>query len=92
METHDEEGRIALINENKMYELLDLREDETTNLPAEVFDHWMDEQGINYDGAAIPTSDVIPSEMVILYDKNNPPMYNLLNRGVQDDSATICHQ
>jgi len=52
----------------------------------------MDEQGINYDGAAIPTSDVIPSEMVILYDKNNPPMYNLLNRGVQDDSATICHQ
>ena len=34
----------------------------------------MDEQGIDYDGAAIPTSDVIPSEMVISYDKNNPPM------------------
>ncbi|KAG2630668.1 hypothetical protein PVAP13_3KG542301, partial [Panicum virgatum] len=26
------------------------------------------------DGAAIPTSDTVPSEVVISYDKNNPPM------------------
>ena len=91
METHDEEGRFALISENQMCELLGLREEEHTIVPTEVFDRRMDEQG-DYDGAAIPTSDVIPSEMVISYDKNNPPMYNLLNRGVQDDSATICHQ
>jgi hypothetical protein len=29
---------------------------------------------IDYDGAAIPTSDVVPSEVLISYDKNNPPM------------------
>jgi len=71
--THDDEGRIALISENRMYELLGLREEEHTSVPAEVFDSRMDEQGDN-DGAAIPTSDAVPSEMVISYDKNNPPM------------------
>lgn len=25
-------------------------------------------------GAAIPTSDILPSETVISYDKNDPPM------------------
>ena len=69
METHDEEGRFALISENQMCELLGLREEEHTIVPTEVFDRRMD-----YDGAAISTSDVIPSEMVISYDKNNPPM------------------
>ena len=73
VETHDDEGRIALISENRMYELLGLREEEHTSVPAEVFDSRMDEQGDN-DGAAIPTSDDVPSEVVISYDKNNPPM------------------
>ena len=57
-----------------MYKLLDLREEDATNLLAELFDRWMDEHGLDYDGAGIPTSDAVPSEMVILYDKNNPPM------------------
>ena len=56
METHDEEGRIALMSENQIYKFLGLREEETTNVPA------------------IPTSDVIASEMVISYDNNNSPM------------------
>ena len=37
VETHDDEGRIALISENRMYELLGLRE-EHTNVPAEIFE------------------------------------------------------
>jgi hypothetical protein len=57
-----------------MYELLGLREEETTNIPIEIFDRRMDQQGFDYDGAAIPTSDAVPSEMVISYDKNNPPI------------------
>jgi hypothetical protein len=57
VETHDDEGRIALISENQMYELLGLREEETNIVPMEVFDRRMDEQGLDYDGAAIPTSD-----------------------------------
>ena len=32
------------------------------------------EIGQDTDGAAIPTSDVVPGEMVISYDKNNPSM------------------
>ena len=32
------------------------------------------ELGQNNDGAAIPTNDAIPGEMVISYDKNNPSM------------------
>jgi hypothetical protein len=34
----------------------------------------MDQQGLDYDGAAIPISDAVPSEVVISYDKNNPPI------------------
>ena len=73
VETHDEEGRIALISENQMCELLGVREKEHIIVPTEVFDRRMDEHG-DYDGAAIPTSDTVPSEVVISYDKNNPPM------------------
>ena len=32
------------------------------------------EIGQDTDGAAIPTSDAVPGEMVISYDKNNPSM------------------
>ena len=34
----------------------------------------MDEQGHDYDAAAILTRDAIPSEIMISYNKNNPPM------------------
>jgi hypothetical protein len=57
-----------------MYELLGLREEETTNVSIEIFDRRMDQQGLDYDGAAIPISDAVPSEVVISYDKNNPPI------------------
>jgi hypothetical protein len=39
------------MSENQMYELLGLREEETTNVQTEVFDRLMDEQGLDYDGA-----------------------------------------
>ena len=34
----------------------------------------MVEQSTDNDGAAIPVSDVIPNEVVITYDKDNPKM------------------
>ena len=80
VETHDDEGRIALMSENQICELLGLTEEDTTNIPAQSFDCRMDEQGHDNelgqdnDVAAIPTSDVILGEMVILYVKNNPSM------------------
>jgi hypothetical protein len=71
VETHDDEGRIELISEDHISELLGLRE-ETTVAPAHTFECQMDEQCV--DDADTPISDGIPSEMVISYDKNNPPM------------------
>ena len=67
METHDNEGRIGLVSEKLMCEILGLREEET-----HVDEGQMNEQGVDTEGAAIPTSDAIPSELVISYDKNNP--------------------
>jgi len=78
VETHDDEGRIALMSESQICELLGLTEEGTTNIPAQGFDCRMDEEGNDNeigqdtDGAAIPTSDAVPGEMVISYDKNNP--------------------
>lgn len=80
VETHDDEGRIALMSESQICELLGVIEEDTTNIPAQGFDCRMYEQGHdselgqNNDGAAIPTSDEVPGEMVISYDKNNPSM------------------
>jgi hypothetical protein len=71
VETHDDEGRIKLISEDHMCELLGLRE-ETTVVPTHTFECQMDEQCA--DGADTPITDDIPSDMVISYDKNNPPM------------------
>ena len=68
VETHDEEGRIAVMSENQMCELLGLSEEEARNIPAQGFERRMDEQGHddelgqNNDGAEIPTSDAIPGE------------------------------
>ncbi|CAN6274954.1 unnamed protein product [Urochloa humidicola] len=72
VETHDEEGRIALMSENQLCELLGFREEETTLVPAEEINCRMDEHCV--DGANIPISDALPSEMVISYDKDNPSM------------------
>lgn len=73
VETHDDEGRIDVISESQMCELLGLADKVTTNIPARRFDCRMDVEG-DIDGAAIPTSDVVPCEVVISYDKNNPSM------------------
>jgi diadenosine tetraphosphatase ApaH/serine/threonine PP2A family protein phosphatase len=62
VETHDDEGRIEIISEDHMCELLGLRR-ETTTGPSHTFECQMDEQCV--DGADTPISDGIPSEMVI---------------------------
>jgi hypothetical protein len=78
VETHDNEGRIELMSESQMIELLGLADEGTPNIPTQGFDRRMDEQGNDnelgedVDGAAIPTNDAIPCEIVISYDKNNP--------------------
>ena len=81
VETHDDEGRIALVSEKKMCEILGLTEEETHVDEGQMNEQGVDNeqcvdnmQGVDTDGAAIPTCDAIPSEMVISYDKNNPPM------------------
>ena len=90
VETHDDEGRIALVSEKQMCEILGLREEET-----HVDEGQMNEQGVDTEGAAIPTSDAIPSGMVISYYKNKPQwilVQYTKNGGVHDGSATICYQ
>ena len=80
VETHDDEGRIQLMSESQMCEILGLTDEGTPNIPIQGFDRRMDEQGNDndrgedVDGAAIPTNDDVPGEMVISYDKNNPCM------------------
>jgi hypothetical protein len=68
VETHDDEGRIALLSENQIYALLGLREEGTTN-ESEYVEH-----GVDNDDDCFRTSDVLPSEMVISYDKDHPIM------------------
>jgi hypothetical protein len=58
VETHDDEGRIALLSENQIYALLGLREEGTTN-ESEYVEH-----GVDNDDDCIRTSDVLPSEMI----------------------------
>ena len=43
VETHDDEGRIALMSENQICELLGLTEEDTINIPTQDFDCRMDE-------------------------------------------------
>ena len=74
VESHDEEGRIELLSENQIYVLLGLRDEESAHVAAPN-DRSMDMQSVDNDNdAAIPTSDVIPSELVISYDKDHPKM------------------
>ena len=73
VETHDDEGRIALVSEKQMCEILGLRKGETHVDEGQMNEQGVDnEQRFDTDGAAIPTCDAIPSELVISYDKNNP--------------------
>jgi hypothetical protein len=75
-ETHDDEGRIQLISESHMCQVLGLTDEGTTNVPRQRYDHGMDENEFeqDIDGAAIPTNDTVTGEVVISYDKNNPSM------------------
>jgi hypothetical protein len=80
VETHDDEGRIELMSESQMCEILGLSDEGTTNNEQGNDNEHDNEQGNDnelghdIDGAAIPTSDAVPGEMVISYDKNNPSM------------------
>ena len=68
VETHDDEGRIEIMSENQMCALLGIFDEGTSNIGC---DRGMDEQdtvndlGQDIDGAAIPTNDDVPGEMVI---------------------------
>jgi len=76
VESHDEEGRIELLSENQISVLLGLRDEESAHVAAPN-DRSMDMQSVDNDNdndAAIPASDVIPSELVISYDKDHLKM------------------
>ena len=76
VETHDDEGRIELMSESQMCELLDIRDESAPNTAIPTNDEQRHDNAVgqNVDGAAIPTNDEVPGEMVISYDKNNPSM------------------
>ncbi|KAG8096466.1 hypothetical protein GUJ93_ZPchr0013g35509 [Zizania palustris] len=66
VETHDDEGRIELMSESQMCDLLGLAYEDTQNIPIQGLHRPMNEQdndnelGQDVDGAAIPTNDVVP--------------------------------
>ena len=75
VETHDDEGRIELVSEDQLCEILGLKDDEEEKKSkTEPKRRRMVEQGIDNEGAAIPVSDAIPNEVVITYDKDQPKM------------------
>ena len=74
VETHDEEGRIELLSEDQLCEILGLQDEEEKKDKSEPKGRRMVEQGSDNDGAAILVSDVIPNEIVITYDKDHPKM------------------
>ena len=72
METHDDEGRIELMSESQMCELLGIGDESAPNTAIPTNDEQRHDNAVgqNVDGAAIPTNDEVPGEMVISYDKN----------------------
>lgn len=80
IDPHDEEGRIEIVDDDEMYKLLGLREeDEATekatndNAPAAATnDNAPDPLGNDTLGAAIPVDDDIPGERVVVHDPNKP--------------------
>jgi hypothetical protein len=79
VENQDEEGRIEIVDDDKMYELIGLRaEDEAAEKAAEAFKRH-DNGPTSYCedetlGAAIPVTDEIPGERVMVHDPDNPCM------------------
>ena len=65
VETHDDEGRIALMSESQICELLGLTEEGTTNIPAQDFDCRMDEEG--NDNEIGQDTEVLPFLLVTPY-------------------------
>ena len=59
-----------------MCELLDIRDESAPNtaIPTNDEERHDNVVGQNIDGAAIPTNDAVPGEIIISYDKNNPSM------------------
>ena len=76
METHDDEGRIELMSESQMCELLGIKDESAPNTAIPTNDEQRHDNAVgqNVDGAAIPSNDEVPGEMVISYDKNKPSM------------------
>ncbi|KAG2638430.1 hypothetical protein PVAP13_2NG594320 [Panicum virgatum] len=68
VDTHDDEGRIELLSESQMCELLGLADEGTPNIPTQGHHRRMDEQGNDLelgqdiDGNAIPTNDAVPDK------------------------------
>ena len=80
VERQDEEGRIEIVDDDRMYELIGLRaEDEAAEKAGEAFK--MQEGDVNRSysenetiDAAIPVDDEIPDERVMLHDPDKPCM------------------
>lgn len=65
VESRDEEGRIELLSENRISVLLGVRDEESAHVAAPN-DRAMDMQSVDNDSdSTIPTSDAVPSELVI---------------------------
>lgn len=74
VETHDAEGRIELMSEGQLCEILGLRDNDGRGHKAIPKGHIVVDQGVDDDDTSIPVSDVIPDEIVITYDKDHPKM------------------
>ena len=61
VETHDDEGRIELMSETQMCELLGIRDKSAPNaaIPTNDLHRHDNAVGQNVDGAAIPTNDEV---------------------------------
>ena len=72
VESHDEKEKIELLNEDQIYVLLGLRDEESAHVAAPNDGPLDDMQNVDNDNdTAISTSDAIPSELVISYDKDH---------------------
>ena len=74
VETHDEEGRIELMNEDQVYVILGLRDEDERAKMVETNGRTMVEHGDDTEAYAINVSDAIPNEIEITYDKDHPKM------------------
>ncbi|KAG2538549.1 hypothetical protein PVAP13_9NG425428 [Panicum virgatum] len=78
VETHDDEGRIELMSESKMCELLGIRDESAPNIGIPTNDEQRHDNafGKNVDGAAIPTNDEVP-KIEPMIDKTQWPQVEL---------------